>query len=66
MDEVDIAERATEALMAARLAQVRERKDEAPHTGHCLNCGEPLPAGRRWCDADCRDEWEARNEKRLR
>ena len=25
-----------------------------------LTCGEPLPAGRRWCDALCRDEWEGK------
>lgn len=26
--------------------------------GCCRNCCEPLPAGLRWCDADCRDDWE--------
>ncbi|MDR1423478.1 MAG: hypothetical protein LBI92_02560 [Azoarcus sp.] len=27
-------------------------------TGFCLNCAEPLLDGRRWCDAECRDNWE--------
>lgn len=32
------------------------RKPEGPvATGFCLHCEEPLPAGRRWCNADCRD-----------
>lgn len=36
-----------------------ERKPNAPKPcGHCLNCEAPLPEGRRWCDADCRDDWE--------
>jgi uncharacterized OB-fold protein len=27
-------------------------------TGKCLTCGAKLSPGRRWCNADCRDEWE--------
>lgn len=27
-------------------------------TGCCLNCGQPVESPRRWCDADCRDQWE--------
>lgn len=27
-------------------------------TGQCLYCTEPLPLSQRWCDIDCRDEWE--------
>lgn len=35
------------------------RKPEGPlATGWCYNCTEPLAAGMRWCDADCRDDWE--------
>jgi len=28
--------------------------------GHCLSCGPgvPLPDGQRWCNADCRDDWQ--------
>jgi len=33
-------------------------------TGHCLNCEAPLPAERRWCDADCRDDWQAARRNR--
>ena len=34
-----------------------QKKIEA--TGLCLYCGEDLPEGVRWCNAECRDEWEA-------
>lgn len=27
--------------------------------GTCLNCGEPLAVGMRWCDEYCRDDWQA-------
>ncbi len=30
--------------------------------GYCLNCGPdvPIAAGLRWCDGDCRDDWQRR------
>lgn len=35
------------------------RKPVGPDpTGHCLYCGAPLAEGLRWCDVDCRDDWE--------
>lgn len=27
-------------------------------TGSCLNCTEPVEKPKRWCDADCRDDWQ--------
>jgi hypothetical protein len=27
-------------------------------TGSCLYCGEDLSSDRRWCDADCREDYE--------
>lgn len=27
-------------------------------TGACLTCGERLGNGLRWCNADCRDDWQ--------
>lgn len=55
-DVVDLAnEQAERILCSAR----RYRAPEGPTSnGCCLYCGEPLPSGERWCDADCRDEWE--------
>jgi len=31
---------------------------EVKATGWCLYCSEPLSKGLRFCDADCRDDWE--------
>lgn len=32
-----------------------------PFTGCCYNCDASVPDGHRFCDADCRDDWEKRN-----
>lgn len=38
---------------------MQNRREEGPgETGRCLNCGEPVSSGRRWCNAECRDEWQ--------
>lgn len=56
-DEADIAERETSRLLELQLTV---RKPEGPRaTGRCLNCDAgPLKADHRWCNAECRDEWE--------
>lgn len=46
---------------------LRQRKPEGPPSAGitaCLFCGNPFTdeeqaIGKRWCDADCRDDWEA-------
>lgn len=61
----DIIDRAAELEELARADALARRKPEGPpETGHCLNCGEPMPAGRRWCDADCRDDWQAERDRK--
>ena len=35
-----------------------------PFIGSCHNCGESLLSPLRFCDADCRDDWEARERSR--
>jgi hypothetical protein len=58
---VDISDKATqqEEMMLAKL--VKHRKPEGPQpTGYCLHCGEMIQEPKRWCDADCRNEWEKR------
>jgi len=56
MNEGDVAAEFEAQELARNLAK---RKPEGPGaTGRCLHCGEILPAGRRWCDAECRDDWE--------
>ena len=44
------------------LALSKRRPEGPTPTGACLNCGELLDKmGSRWCDSDCRDDWEKRN-----
>ena len=39
-------------------------KPEAEYTGECLWCSEELPKPKRWCDADCRNDWERDKRRR--
>lgn len=60
-DIIDDAQARNEAHLERAL---KRRKPEGPKaTGFCLNpvCELDLPDGQRWCDADCRDEWERRH-----
>lgn len=42
-----------------RSLALKVRAPEVPiATGQCLSCEKPLPDGVRWCDADCRDDWQ--------
>lgn len=57
-DIIDLGnERAQEFLDDAIAAARRGPKGE-PGIGICLFCGEPVEGERRWCDTDCRDDWE--------
>lgn len=59
-DEIDRA--AEEVEMFQQEAQ-RQRKKEAPgYTGECIWCGEKLEHPRRFCDVDCRDDYERYNK----
>ena len=31
-----------------------------PTSDVCLNCGDPTPGGKRWCDTDCQHDWSKR------
>jgi hypothetical protein len=63
-DDIDAAnERAELRLEAER----KFRYPSLPDVGSCHFCGESLSAGRRFCDADCRDDWQvARKMRKLR
>lgn len=61
---MDDADRATEQEEMARQAALIVRHRVGPvWTGFCLWCGEPTAKPRRWCDAECREEWERRETK---
>ena len=58
----DIFDRATEREEMDRERALKMRKPEGPKaTGSCLECGEPVEEGRRWCmGVECRNLWERR------
>lgn len=61
-DIIDQASHLEEMERQHQLNRVRESAaNTIKATGNCLNCDEPLDDNRRWCDADCRDDWQRRN-----
>lgn len=58
-DEADNANDVVQRSIDATMRTVNT-SNEVEANGACLldHCEMPLPVGRRWCDADCRDAWE--------
>lgn len=55
-DDADISQNRMED--EARLSQLARKAATLPYVGFCYNCNEPC--SNRFCDQDCRDDWEAR------
>lgn len=64
MDTLDQVQAEREQLEALLVHRPDPNAKDAEETGECLYCGEPLPAGRRWCNAECRSEWEHEQQRR--
>lgn len=62
-DIVDEANELAQAAVDNAIATARQATPEAVATGKCLNCGYQVPPGHRWCDADCREDWQRNNTK---
>ncbi len=59
MDEADMTDRAMAMINKAHLSNSHRRVPAAVPTGECLFCGEVvMPLSRRWCNSQCRDDWE--------
>jgi len=56
MDEADRAQVEIEHALLGQMAAARQH-GVVVSNGKCLNCAQPLPRGKRWCDAGCRDDW---------
>jgi RNA polymerase-binding transcription factor DksA len=63
-DDADMTQDRMELEDKIRKKYTQRLAKEAEANGYCLECGEDLPAEKRWCDANCRDLWEER--RRLR
>ena len=60
MDEADLAEH-QEQMHRDRAMAMRKPVLVRPADGTCFNCREFVKPGVRFCDRDCRDDWELRN-----
>lgn len=55
----DVIDQGNEAAEIFRRSALSQRKPEGPDaTGHCLNCDAHLAPKQRWCDVNCRDDYE--------
>lgn len=66
---MDIYDQATVIEERDRELAIKAARERSKHTerftGHCLNCNEQITVGR-FCDADCRDDWELLQNARIR
>ena len=66
MDDADRATRSEELIHQHNIAAVRRRNAELPAVGFCYYCSEQVPAGSRFCDADCMTGWQEEEDARRR
>lgn len=59
VDKVDEANQTDDYLVNVMIGNAKRHETVAKETGYCLSCGKPTNnIKRRWCNADCRDDWE--------
>ena len=55
MDEADAADLTQEQALTAAL---RRRHATLPAVGQCYSCGEPVEGNAKFCNAECREDFE--------
>jgi tRNA(Ile2) C34 agmatinyltransferase TiaS len=63
-DDIDLANEMLDAQISIAVAKAGKLEIPINTTGRCLSCGETVENGRRWCDADCREHYEQRKNKK--
>lgn len=56
-DELDLASDREQLARDKAVANIQAKPPVAVATGVCLECGEPVAQGVRWCCPECRDDW---------
>jgi len=51
-------------LLDRELALKRRKPAGPPPCGFCHNCNDPLPPNLRFCDGNCREDWEYREQRK--
>ncbi|MRJ40786.1 MULTISPECIES: hypothetical protein [Idiomarina] len=67
-DSVDDANATQAHFNELQISKVRQaaKQMDAAATGYCLSCGQQITkSGQRWCNADCRDDWEKLKKRGL-
>ncbi len=59
-DQVDVANAWNDLQNETLVRAARDKKSTIEATGACLFCDEPVESPKRWCDVECRNEWERR------
>lgn len=57
MDEIDRIQPHLDAVVQEGIRAAHAATPVAA-TGYCLWCAAPLASPQRWCDIDCRDDWD--------
>lgn len=63
-NDADEAQRVSELFDSLAIAKARKPVQTAANTGRCLYCSAPVAAEARFCDADCRDDFEWINRRK--
>lgn len=63
MDEGDYAAAAEQRDRDRALAARKPEPQLLAAIGGCYNCSAIVPPGVRWCDSDCRTDWEHRQAR---
>lgn len=62
MDDLDRASEREQQARDSAISSAMNKPPEAIAIGRCLDCDEPLSNDLRWCDANCRDNWQRFNK----
>jgi len=67
MDDIDRAQERDQLLRDIALIEANHhRPPPTPPIGRCYNCESSVPPGVRFCDLDCRDDYDARKRAEAR
>jgi hypothetical protein len=64
MDICDQATETEEYFMSLALSEHRNNRYVLASIGRCHYCDEQIAAGERFCDAECRDDYEHEQKRR--
>lgn len=62
-DIVDAGNEIAEVFLQASLKNAKAAPVQHG-VGMCLNCGAAVEGDRRWCDEECRDDWDRAQHRR--